>query len=300
MGDGEGGDDINIFAAFHQQQQQIEEEENAADAVTVGHHRNVFADFHQQQQMEHDANNIFADFHQQQLIPGDVTAETTHEQQNENGDDGDSSSSSSNNNSDSNAFDIWERHMTDREYKQVDKNVEVRPSPLHGLGVFVKAGRYVAASTWISGYPGIRKKYNREKFYEFGLRMGPVVFDASGPRFSSKQCIGHYVNSMHPSLPHPYNEANCYYIAVSVDIFRKGKLLRKSIRGAVHSSWQLEAGEELLADYHWFLDGKVVKNPCRGVGDPEYIQLRHDCKDCLEVREGHRLASLKEEEESKK
>ena len=77
--------------------------------------------------------------------------------------------------------------MLERDYKVISDLVEVRRSPLHGYGVFVKKGMTLPAQTWVAWYPGIRKKYRPDCFYEYGLRINEWVYDAGDPKFQSKR-----------------------------------------------------------------------------------------------------------------
>lgn len=173
--------------------------------------------------------------------------------------------------------DIW-FHLSYSEFRSVHPAIEVRRSPLHGLGVFVRSGMMVKAQTWLAWYPGRRKLWDDNKFYEYGMGIGKYVWDAS--EATGKTAIGHYVNSSHPSLPAPYNASNAVYICVTVGSSKgSGKKKGKTIRAGVYAEHDIGENVEILTDYHWFLDGVI--HTC---DDGRKIKLFCSCDECDDLR----------------
>jgi len=166
---------------------------------------------------------------------------------------------------------IW-CDMTKTAYFEFSKLVEVRCSPLGGLGVFVKNGCTVDPHTWISPYLGIEVPPCEcsEKDRTYGLRVGTLVIDAETSDHNSS--FGHIVNSSHAMLPPPYNKPNTEYGCVRVH-YGDGT---SRVKGGVYSSCKLSAGTELLADYHWL----VVGERCT-LGGTTYILKPDDCEQCV-------------------
>lgn len=171
------------------------------------------------------------------------------------------------------------------EYRRIHPAIEVRRSPLHGFGVFVKEGMSIKPQTWLAWYPGKKKLNDTSKFYEYGMGVGRYVWDASGVDNPDGKgnAIGHLVNSCHPMLPPPYNLSNAVYICVNV-VSRKGG--SKTVRAGVYAEHALEANQEILTDYHWFLDG-IVHSPENGIRTS--VQLRCDCEECIDLRRIRRI-----------
>ena len=143
----------------------------------------------------------------------------------------------------------------------------------------MKPGMIIKPQTWLAWYPGKRKLNDIDRFYEYGMGIGKYVWDASDVGFSNSNAIGHLVNSCHPMLPPPYNSSNAVYICVSVGPSNKRRGGARRIRAGVYAEHEIVGGQEILTDYHWFLDGIVHKTKDGG----EFL-LRCQCEECLDLR----------------
>ena len=104
---------------------------------------------------------------------GDSDSESTSDAAGSDGDDKDDGGELSNWASekhfirqDGKTHEIWFRGLSIADYRTVCTGLEVRTSPLHGVGVFVKEGCVVQAQTWISWYPGYPKRMEKDAYYE--------------------------------------------------------------------------------------------------------------------------------------
>ena len=160
--------------------------------------------------------------------------------------------------------------------------IEVRLSPLHGYGVFVKDNMHIKAQSWLAWYPGRRKLNDTSRFYEYGIGIGKYVWDARDIGSNNPNAIGHLVNYCHPMLPTPYNQSNATYICVAVQ--SPSKKGRYTVRAGVYAEHDIEGGTEILTDYHWFLDGVVHTCIDSSSGRNKKIVLRCDCDECVDLR----------------
>jgi hypothetical protein len=162
----------------------------------------------------------------------------------------------------------------ERSLLTVSSKLEIRPSPLSGRGVFASVAlEPMVIATEYGGGPEWSSKDETE--YERGaqkyvFRIGPFHVRVPGCSGSSRRRsylewdgaretgpvpthrCGHIVNSSHPRLSPPNNFPNCVF-AVCVDDLVLSTARPPRARVFVACARRIEAGEELLLDYHYML-----------------------------------------------
>jgi hypothetical protein len=126
--------------------------------------------------------------------------------------------------------------------------VYVETSTLHGRGLFVRAGVVIHPNTYITRYPGERRRLlpNDSRVYSYAASTGAGwVVDAENIVGSPSELYGigiaHLANSSHPSLT---LVANCR-LFISQDTKPRTVWLQTMQR--------ITGPAELLVDYHWLL-----------------------------------------------
>ena len=110
-------------------------------------------------------------------------------------------------------------------------------------------------------YPGVYRRLNSEEIgkqlaYAVAVNAFPLlnqkwIIDASHLRYNCSY-VGHLVNSCHPCLPFPYNEANCELIEEQAHEF-DNSCRPPLVFLCVSEKADIPAGRELTLDYHWML-----------------------------------------------
>ncbi len=145
--------------------------------------------------------------------------------------------------------------MSEKDYSKTVDGVEVKNSSLHGSGVFTTKA---LKPGFLTAYPGVKRltqnplgaeddRLSMHEDYTVQVSNG-FFFDATDIGVNSAQ-IGHLLNTSHPKQEAVYSAPNCSYVSILV-VCEDGT---KEIRPAVYVDKPVEAGVELLCDYHWRL-----------------------------------------------
>ena len=133
--------------------------------------------------------------------------------------------------------------------EEIAPGIQIRKSKLHGYGVFCCQPR-ITRSKRLTTYPSVVVKIrpgdtpwtSQHRPYSIEVIKGKMYLDAYNYGIEDHAHLGHIFNTCHPSLPPPYNKKN-------VDFFPTAKSSIVHIK----TTRNVYYGEELLADYHWYL-----------------------------------------------
>ena len=140
----------------------------------------------------------------------------------------------------------------------IPPGVQVRPSPLHGNGLFcVKP--LLAKGTIVTMYPNsiVLRLTPHELItsvthpYALHLR-GNVFLDAIADDVSNESSLGHIINTSRPALAPPYNKPNARMLDMGDG----------STRVYIELIRDVEYLDEILCDYHWHITSDTLRCVC--------------------------------------
>jgi hypothetical protein len=145
-------------------------------------------------------------------------------------------------------------YMSQYIYYFTDSRLYVDNSTLHGQGVFARTE--ILDDIQLTYYPGTVQILHANIFHEYGLQLSKSYYlEAANKVEVATGGQAHRFNTCHPDLPYPYNTASAVFQRVVT-----GKTIRKPKTGlrigaVAYSCDYIEAEQEILADYHWFITG---------------------------------------------
>jgi hypothetical protein len=153
---------------------------------------------------------------------------------------------------------------------RVYRGIRIYKSPVcYDNGIIVTDPHGIECDQAITLYPGYYHtiKSHPTSPLKYAIRLTPPyslpdpppdeewVLDAVRMRVNKLEGVGHFINSCHPQLPHPYNTPNCIFVEDSEDDCYLVPDTPHPPLVYVSTICFIPCGGELLVDYHWLLNG---------------------------------------------